>query len=92
MELREPKTHETWYKKWTENIVLAYIGMVFVFMPESFYSWQNDTECMAEGKKSWSLFALSSANMSSPFHTWCHDSLCLVLKFQACHFEFHDLM
>jgi len=50
MELRKPKTHETWYKKWTKNIVLAYIGMVLVFIAESFYS-DIDTECMAEGNK-----------------------------------------
>lgn len=92
MELREPNTHEKWYKKWTKNTVLAYIGMGLVFMAESFYSDGMIQSAWQKGTKSWSLFALSSANTSTPFRTWCHDSLRLVLKFQACHFEFQDLM
>jgi hypothetical protein len=68
MELGEPKTHETWYKKWTKNIVLLYIGMVFVFMAESVYSDKMKTECTAEGNKelifvcfvfSWHVLTLS---------------------------------
>jgi len=31
--------------------VLAYIGIVLVFMAESFYSVKMITECMAEGNK-----------------------------------------
>jgi hypothetical protein len=79
-------------QKMKNNIVLAYFGIVLVFVAESVYSGKMKQSAWQKGTKRWSMFALSSADMSSPFHIWCHDSLRLVLKFQACHFELQDLM